>query len=101
MRDRDLSQGGSRERGSFQTPGNPLTGRSVGSFGISEGNITGRKNKFKNPQIMCLTATPSGEVTQTLAPATSKRGLNKEARAALLREGTGPESPEDNLRELM
>ena len=26
---------------------NPLTSGSVGSFGISEGNITGRKNKKK------------------------------------------------------
>ena len=25
---------------------NPLTGRSVGNFGISEGNITGRKKKI-------------------------------------------------------
>ena len=33
------------KRGSFQTPGNTLTSGSVGSFGISEGNITGRKNK--------------------------------------------------------
>ena len=31
---------------SFQTPGNPLTGGSVGSFGISEGDITKRKNKY-------------------------------------------------------
>ena len=45
---------------------------------------------------MCLMATPNGEVTQTLASATSKRGLNKEAWAALLRERTGPECPEDN-----
>ena len=30
---------------SFQTAGNPLTSRSVGSFGILEGNITGRKKK--------------------------------------------------------
>ena len=35
----------SSKRRSFQTPGNTLTGRSVGSFGISECNITGRKNK--------------------------------------------------------
>ena len=26
------------------TVGNPLTGGSVGSFGITEGNITGKKN---------------------------------------------------------
>ena len=30
-------------RGNFQTPGNPLTGGSVGSFGISKGNIARRK----------------------------------------------------------
>ena len=30
---------------SFQTPGNSLTAESVTSFGSTEGNITGRKNK--------------------------------------------------------
>ena len=49
---------------------------------------------------MCLMATSSGEVAQTLMSTTSKRGLNREVRAALLRVGTGPECPEDNLREL-
>ena len=49
---------------------------------------------------MCLTATPSREVAQMLASATSKRGLNREAQAALLGVRTGPECPEDNLREL-
>ena len=34
------------------------------------------------------------------APATSKQGLGREVRAALLRVRTGPECPEDNLREL-
>ena len=34
---------------------------------------------------MCLTATPSGAVAQTLASPTSIRGLDREARAALLR----------------
>ena len=46
-------------------------------------------------------ATPSGEVVQMLTSATSKRGLNREARVALLRVRTGPECPEGNLRELM
>ena len=32
---------------------------------------------------------------------TSKQGLNREARAALLRVRTRPECPEGNLRELM
>ena len=49
---------------------------------------------------MCLMATPNKEVAQTLSSTTSKRGLNREVRAALLRVGTGPECPEDNLREL-
>ena len=37
---------------------------------------------------------------QTSAPATSKRGLGREARTALLRVRIGPECPESNLREL-
>ena len=37
---------------------------------------------------------------QTSAPATSKRGLGREVRAALLRVRMGPECPEGNLREL-
>lgn len=49
---------------------------------------------------MCLKATPSGETAQTLASATSKWGLDREARAALLRVRTGPGCPEGNLREL-
>ena len=44
-RDGDPSREGSLNRGSFQTPGNLLTDRSGGSFRISEGNLTGRKNK--------------------------------------------------------
>ena len=35
-----------------------------------------------------------------LVSTTSKRGLNREARAALLRVRTRPECPEGNLREL-
>ena len=49
---------------------------------------------------MCLMATPSREVAQTLASATSKWGLNREAQAALLRVRTGPKCPGGNLREL-
>ena len=45
--------------------------------------------------------TPSTKVAQTLASTTSKLGLNREARAALLRVRTRPECPEGNLRELM
>ena len=43
---------------------------------------------------------PSGEAVQRPAPATSKRGLGREAQAALLRVRTGPECSEGNLREL-
>ena len=49
---------------------------------------------------MCPRVTPSGKAAQMLASATSKRGLGREARAALLRVRTGTECPEGNLREL-
>ena len=44
-RNGDPSWERSLNRGSFQSPGNSLTGGSGGSFPISEGNLTGRKNK--------------------------------------------------------
>ena len=71
----------------------------MGSFGISEGNITRRKKK-DNPQNMRLTATPNGEVAQTLVPASSE-GAEQGGVGCMLRVRTGPEYPEDNLRELM
>ena len=43
---------------------------------------------------------PTGEAAQTPAPTTSKRGLGREAPAALLRVRTRPECPKGNLREL-
>ena len=43
-RDGDTSGEGSLNRESFQSPGNPHAGGSEGSFQISEGNLTGRKN---------------------------------------------------------
>ena len=43
---------------------------------------------------------PSGEAAQMPASATSKRGLGREGRAALLRVRTRPERPKGNLREL-
>ena len=60
------------KRRSFQTSG------SVQSFGISEGNITGKEKKKKNPQNMHLTITPSGEVAQTLTSTTSRWGQDRE-----------------------
>ena len=44
--------------------------------------------------------TPSREAAQMPASTTSKWGLGKEVRAALLRVRTGPEWPEGDLREL-
>ena len=49
----------------------------MGSFGISEGNITERGKKKKK----CLSTTPSREVAQVLA---STRELDKEVRVAFL-----------------
>ena len=45
--------------------------------------------------------TLSGEAVQTPASTTSKRGLGREARAALLRVRIQPECPEGNQRELI
>ena len=50
----------------------------MGSFGISEGNITGRGKK-KKPQNMQLTATASIQIAQALASATGEQGLDGEA----------------------
>ena len=73
----------------------------VASFGISQGNITGKK-KEKNSQNMQLIATSSREVAQVLLFATSKLGLGRKAQAAssVLSVRTRHECPENNLREL-
>ena len=65
-------------------------------------NLRGQHNPGAggNTQNRCLTATPGREVAQTFVSTTSKQGLNKEARAALLRVRTRPEGPDGNLREL-
>ena len=44
--------------------------------------------------------TPSGEAAQMPASTTSKRGLGREARAALLRVRIWPECPEGKLSQL-
>ena len=49
---------------------------------------------------MHLTSAPRREVALMLASTTRKGGLNREVWAALLRVRTGPERPEDSLREL-
>ena len=43
-----------------------------------------KKKKTPTEEVPNLTATPSGEVAQMLGSATSKRGLDREARAACL-----------------
>ena len=69
----------------------------MGSFEISEGNITrrGKQTNKQTTQNRCPTTTPSREVTQTLMSATGQRGSG-----CMLRVRTGPECPEYNLREL-
>ena len=46
-------------------------------------NWEGKKKK-KNSQNMCLTTTPSGEVAQMLASATSEQGLDRAGLVACL-----------------
>ena len=76
----------------------------MGSFGISEGNITGRKKKERKKERNPTDCVPNNnfqrELVQTLTIATSKWGLDREAWTALLRVRTRPECPEGNLREL-
>ena len=73
------------------------------SFGISEGNITGRKNKQKNQQNMHLITIANREVAQTLLSTTSKWGMGSEvwAPSSVFRVRTSLECLENNLRELM
>ena len=86
---------------SVQIPGNTLTAESVANLGTTEGNITGRKNKQLKPIDSIPNGnSPSGEAAQRSASATSKWGLGREARSALLRVRTGPECPKANLKEV-
>ena len=57
----------------------------------------GKKEKHR---IHALNTTPSGEIAQMLMSTTSKRGMNREAWAALLRVRIQQECPEDNVRDL-
>ena len=79
IRDGDLSLGRKLwRRRNFQTVGNPLTGGSVGSFGNSEGNITGRKKKPTEyaPNCNCQWASsPEAHIHH------QQRGLDREVRA--------------------
>ena len=72
----------------FPNTRKPLTGGCVGSFEISEGNITGRGNTHTHThthtQNTRLTTTPKREVAQMLMSATSEWGLNREVQVACL-----------------
>ena len=78
----------------------------MGSFGISEGNITGRKKKERKKERNPTDCVPNNNFQQGTSPDThdchqQAGGLYREVRAALLRVKTRPECPEGNLRELM
>ena len=84
---------------SFQTPRNPLTGGSVGSFGILEGNITGREKKKKNTVYMPNSSSQWRSSPDAQA-ATSEQGAEHGGLGCMLRVRTSPECPGDNLRVL-
>ena len=56
----------------------------MGSFGISESNITRREKKKKKKKKTHLTATPNREVAQMLTSTTSEQGLDREVQAVCL-----------------
>ena len=61
-----------------------------GEFWSLRGQHNWEGKKQNKTQNMPLTTTPSGEVAQMLTSTTSKRELNREAWAALLRVRTRP-----------
>ena len=67
----------------------------MGSFGISEDNTTRRGKKKKTLTEYAPPQLPVEKVAQTLA------GARQGGAGCMLRVRTGPECPEDNLRELM
>ena len=90
-------------KSSFQTAGNPLTSRSVGSSGILEGNITGRKRKKeKKKQPTEHTPSHNSQRRRSLDACISHQqvGAGQEGVGRMLRVRTGPECPEDSLRVL-
>ena len=94
----ETQPGGSHEGGGFQTPGNPLNGGSVGSFGISEGNISQRKTHTHADYM----PNHNSQRRRSLdAPVCQQRMRAEQGGlGCMLRVRTGPECPEDNLREL-
>ena len=92
-------------RRSFHTVGNPPTGRSVGSFGISEGNIAGRGKRKKEKKNKPTEYMPNHNSQQKSSPRhlhpPPASGAEQRGEGCMLRVRTGPECPGDNLRELM
>ena len=85
-------------RRSFQTPRNPLTRGSVGSFGISEGNITGRGKKKKTEYMPNRNS--QGRSSPDARICHQQAGTEQGGVGCMLRIKIQPECPEDNLREL-
>ena len=97
--DGDLSWGGSCEGGEVSKHKETLS--PVGLWGVLY--LRGQHNQEEkqqqqNPQNMGLITTPSGEVAQTLTY--QREGAEQRVAGCMLRVRTGPECPEDNLREL-
>ena len=71
----------------------------MGSFGISEGNMTGGRGE----QNMCPTTNASREAAQRLTSTTSIWGIGREmwVASSVLRGRTGFECPVDNQKGLM
>jgi len=72
----------------------------VGSFKISEGNITERGKKNKQTQNTHLTATPKHRSSPGACIHHQRAGAQQGGAGCMLRVRTRPERPEDNLREL-
>ena len=91
-------------RRSFQTSGNPLTGGSVGNFGISEGNITGREKKQKQANKQKTECAPNHNSQRRSSPdacvSHQRAGPEHGGAVCMLRIRTQPEYHENNLGEL-
>ena len=84
-------------RRSFQTARNPLTGMSVGNFGISEVNITGR-NKQINGEYTSNRNSKQRSIPDAFVHH-QWAGAEQEGDSWMLRVRTRLDCPEDNLRE--
>ena len=73
----------------------------MGSFAISEGNITRRKKNNNNNNTEYMPNSNSQQRSSPEAPASHQRlGLDREGRGCMLKVRTRTKYPEDNLKEL-